>query len=65
MLAKRNTLAPSIASDDPAVRSGEKNRVRSYETAYHARLLGESSLEEATSLIQPGSSPEKKAFREN
>jgi serine/threonine protein kinase len=65
MLAKGNTLAPAIASDDPAARPGEKKWVRFYETAYHARLLARIQLEEASSLIEPGPPPEKNPSNKN
>jgi hypothetical protein len=64
MLAKGNTLAPPIVSNDPAARSGEK-WVRFYETAHHARLLARIQLEEASSLIQSGPPPEKSPSKEN
>ena len=67
MLAKGNTLAPRLISDDPAARSGEK-WVQFHETAYHARLLARIQLDEASALIAsgppPGNNPAK-ASKEN
>ena len=67
MLAKGNTLAPRLISDDPAPRSGEK-WVQFHETAYHARLLARIQLDEASALIgsgpPPGNNPAK-ASKEN
>jgi serine/threonine protein kinase/Tfp pilus assembly protein PilF len=56
MLAKGNTLAPPIASDDPALESKEKWK-QFHETAYHARLLARIQLEEASSLIGADAPP--------
>jgi tetratricopeptide (TPR) repeat protein len=67
MLAKGNTLAPRLISDDPAARAGEK-WVQFHETAYHARLLARIQLDEASALIAsgppPGNNPAK-APKEN